>query len=475
MSINLRLSSSPNGTRNTFDQTVNYVTDYGAVSGGSTATNNAALSAFNTAYAGFSGHTQLFIPPGTYAHSGDAWWARLGGDRLTISAYGATLTGITGFAKLAIPEDSTKQAFISTATAGDTTVSLLTAAETSRFTVGKYVLVACIEMQGYGDPPNFALFEFRRISSIGTGALTFTEPLINTYKSTYPASVDVTLGGPAVVYAMDDAWDQEVELKGAYIPDNSNLYYGKTRVAMYTDCTFETYGPCPTANILFRSTRCVGAGVGGLEVDKCVHRAEFIDSMHRAVDFQSASVNELYVKNMTQSPNARWRGGASKSNTFVNLNTTDFLFGAMNYGAQGPTTMTNCSATNGSWFSSNIFPFADYTEEGGGVLSYLGNPCPPSNLFGYWAVPGNYCVLLDASNAFAQSFQVLDVTATGGRTYVTTTLPDPVPSTINGKSAPWRIANHPCPDVTMVNCSGNTLFTTHSGLPAGTPFNQWTL
>lgn len=475
MPINLRLSASPNGTRNTFDQTVDYVADYGAVAGGSAATNNAALSAFNTAYAGFSGHTRLTIPAGTYTHSGDQWWARLGGDRLTISAYGATIVGIGGFAKFAIPEDVNKQAFISTVNAGSDTVSLITGAETSRFSVDGYVLVSCVEMQGYGDPPNFAIFEFRKIASIGSGTLTFTEPLTNTYKSTYPNYGDLTLGGPALVYAMDPAWDQEVELQGAYIPDNSNLYYGKTRVAKYTDCTFETYGPCPTANILFRSTRCTGAGTGGLEVDKCAHRVEFIDSMHRAVDFQSASINELYVENMTQSPNARWRGGANQSNTFINLNTTDFLFGAMNYGAMGPTTMTDCTATNGSWFSSNIFPFSDYTEEGGGVLSYADGPCPPSNLFGYWAIPGNNCVLLDGSNGFARSFQVSDVSATGGRTYVTTNLPYPLPSTINGKSAPWRIANHPCSAVTMVNCSGNSLFTSHSALPAGTPFQEWAL
>lgn len=473
--MSLKFSASPTGTRNTFDRTVDFVADYGAVSGGSAATNRAALDAFNTAYAGFTGHTRLTIPAGTYATTADSWWGRLGGDKLTIAAPGVTLTGFSGFAKLAIPEDVNKQAFISTVSAGASTVSLLTAAETSRFTVGKYVLVSCIEMQGYGDPPNFALFEFKQVESIGTGTLTFTEPLINTYKSTYPLSVDLTLGGPGLVYAMDDAWDQEVELQGAYITDNSNLFYGKTRVAKYTDCTFETYGPCPTANILFRSLRCTGAGVGGLEVDKCAHRVEFIDSMHRAVDFQSASINELYVENMTQSPNARWRGGASKSNTFINLNTTDFLFGPMNYGAQGPTTMTNCTATNGSWFSSNIFPFVDYTEEGGGVLSYLDNPCPPSNLFGYWAVPGSYCVLLDNSLAFAQSFQVTDVSFSGGRTYVSTTLPYPLPGTINGKSPPWKIANHPCADLTMVNCSGNSLFTTQSALPAHTPFQEWTL
>lgn len=475
----MRLSASANGTRNTFDRTVDYVADYGAVAGGSGATNKAALDAFNTAYAAFSGHTRLTIPPGTYAHTGDAWWGRLGGDRLTIAAPGTTISGIGGFAKFAQFEDDQHHANIATVSAGASTVSLITAAQTSRFSVGQWGLITQGDMQGYGAPTNPWKFEFRKIASIGDGALTFTEPLDNSYSSTIPnysagGAFATYMGGPATVYAISDTWDQEIELQGAYITDNGNLFYGKTRVAKYTDCTFETYGPCPTMNILFRSTRCVGAGTGGLEVDKCVHRIEFIDSMHRAVDFQSASINELYVLNMTQSPNARWRGGASKSNYFKNLNTTTFNFGEMNYGAMGPTYMEDVVATEGTWHSANVFPFSDYTEEGGGILSYAGGPGPASRI-GYWAVPGINCVLLDGSNGFARSFQVLDVTATGGRTYVTTDLPYPLPSTINGKSAPWRIAAHPCADATLVNCTGNSLFTSQSALPANSPLFGWTL
>jgi len=333
-------------------------------------------------------------------------------------------------------------------------------------------------MQGYGFPQNPWTFEFKKIASKSSTTLTFTEALENSYVSTYPnyepGNPEIYQGGPATVYVLRDSWDQEITIKGARYTDTGNLTYCSTRSTEWVDCTFDTYGPCPSMNLSYRSIRCTGAGTGGLEIDKCAHSVTFIDSMHRAVDFQSASINHLYVSNMTQSPNARWRGGASKSNTFIDLNTADFNFGEMNYGAMGPTTMTDCVATTGTWFSANVFPFSDYTEEGGGVLSYAGGPDPASRT-GYWAVPGVYCVLLDASNAFAQSFQVTDVTTSGGRTYVTTTLPDPVPGTINGKSAPWRIACHPCADLTMVNCSGNSMFTTQSGLPAHTPFQSWTL
>lgn len=480
MSINLRLSARSGGTRNVFDNSLDF-SSLGGSPGASGATNIAAVSSFNTAYAALSGRTRLYVPPGTY--TGNAAFnfantAPASGSSLVIEAYGATFTApgssTNGVAiNAGINTDGSHEARIVTVSAGASTVTLVTAGQTSRFSVGQWVAVSSIDMQGYGDPPNPGIFEFKKILSIGVGALTFTEPLLYSYKDTYPTYA-TGRGGPATVFPMQGAWDQDVEFKGATFTDTANLTLGKTRVAQWTDCNFETYGPCPTVNLLFRSTRCTGAGFGGLEIDKFIHRIEFIDSMFRAVDFQSSSVNELYVSNMTQSPNPRWRGGARLSNTFTNLNTGTFSFGETNYGPMGPTTMTSCSATTGDW-NINTTPFSDCTEEGGGILSYLGGPCPPSNLFHYWAVPGQNCVLLDASNAWARSFQVTDVTQSGGRTYVTTNLPFPVPSTINGKSSPWNIASHPCADLTMTGCTGNSLFTTQSALPAHTPFQSWTL
>lgn len=481
MSINLRQSSSAGGTKNVYDNVVNFAS-YGGSPSNTAAQNSTAVDTFNTAYAAMTGRTLLNINPGTYAMNGWTFGAS-GGVSLTISAYGVTINGAAGTNGLGgsgPANTNTGNAKFNTVSAGANTIGLVTSGQTSLFTVGKWVLLTGIDMQGYGYPQNPSFFEFKKIQSIGSGTLTFTEPLINSYKSTWPAyapgdSVNLDQGGPANVYVLRDAWDQEIEMKGATFGDNSNLQYGKCRVAMWTDCTFVTYGPCPTMSILFRSTRCTGAGTGGLEVDKCCHRMEFIDSMHRAVDFQSASINELYVSNMVQTgSNLRWRGGAQRGNTFIGLSTTEFDFGVMNYGCMGPTTMTNCSATTGTFFNQTT-PFSDMTEEGGGVLSYSGGPGAPSNTSHYWAIPGGNAVLLDSSNNFARSFQISDVSQSGGRTYVTTNLPFPVPGTINGRTSPWKIIAHPCPSVTMTNCTGNSLFTTHSGLPAGTPFNSWTL
>lgn len=489
MGMNLRLSSGPNGTRNVYDNVVNF-SAYGGSPGVSGATNSSAISSFNTAYAAMAGRTLLIIDPGTYNFNGYSFANTVGiaGSQLTISAYGVTLSsgagaqGVATSAGLVEGADAFKETRIDTVSAGTSTVTLKTAGETSRFSVGQYCTVGGINMQGAGDPPNIGIFERKKILSIGVGTLTFTEPLTNSYNDTWPAysPSGVGRGGPASVWPMQGFWDQEVEFKGARFTDTGNLTYGKVRVMQWTDCLFDTYGPCPSVNDLCRITRCNANGFGGLEVDKVVQRIEFIDSNIRAVDFQSASVNELYVSNhaaTNASGTPRWNGGACLSNTFDGLTIGTggiFRFGPMNYGAMGPTTMTNCSAPSAERFNQTT-PFADMTEEGGGVLSYAGGPASGATATHYWAVPGQNSVLLDASGNWARSFQVSDVTTSGGRTYVTTNLPNPVPGTINGRTSPWHISSHPCADLTMTSCTGNSLFTTQSGLPAHTPFQSWTL
>lgn len=484
----MRWSASPNGTRNVFDNNLDF-SSFGGSPGASGATNLAAVSAFNTAYAALSGRTRLYIAPGSYTSSGAFNWANtvgVAGSKLVIDAYGATFstTGgqfnvVANQAGIVQGADNAKETRVDTVSAGASTVVLKTAGETSRFSVGQYCCISNGNMQGAGDPPNLAVFEYKKIQSIGVGTLTFTEPLTNSYFDTWPAYT-AGRGGPATVFPMQGFWDQEVEFKGATFADTGNGTYGKTRVMQWTDCTFNTYGPFPSVNNLFRALRCSANGFGGLEVDKVVNRIEFIDCDIRAVDFQSASVNELYVDNYTAtnlSGTPRWNGGASKSNIINNLTIGTggiFRFGPMNYGVMGPTTMTNVSAPSSEFFNQTT-PFSDMTEEGGGVLSYSGGPGAPSNTTHWWATPGANAVLLDSSNNFAQSFQISDVSQSGGDTIITTNLPFPLPATINGRSAPFKIVAHPCADLTMINCTGNSLFTTQSGLPAHTPFNSWTL
>lgn len=469
----LRASASASGTRNTFDRTVDYVADYGAVAGGSAATNNAALSAFNTAYSAFSGHTRLTIPAGTYAHSGDQWWGRLGGDRLTIAAPGTTISGIGGFAKIAMFDDATHHANIATVSSGASTVSLITSAETSRFSVGQWTVVAEGDLQGYGSPINPWKFEFKKIASIGSGTLTFTEALEKSYSSTFPnyfagGGGAPYGGGPATVYGLSDEWDQEIEMQGVTVPDFGGLFYGKTRVAKYTDCSFATYGPCPTVNLLcvIRRTTTIATE---LEVDKLVQRLESYDNNYHAIVFQNSAVNELISTNDTCASGQYWRGVAGGQSVITNLSTPTFWFGVKGYGVvTGTTTLVNCNAAAASYDTSYRFALSDYGQPGSGALTITSSS--PQR----WAIPNGWCAIVDGSGNFSGiTFQVTNVAFSGGVTTISTTLSTPVPGSSGGFSSPWYIVPHPGKDTTLITCTGNSVFTTASGNPANSPIFGW--
>jgi len=472
MPFNLRLSASAVGSGNIFDRTVNFVSAYGGVSGGSKATNDAALSAFNTAYAAFSGKTQLIIPPGDYDFTAAVWGA-LGGDKLTITATGATLRNQTGFTNTGQYNDNTHHANINTVSAGNTTVTLVTSGQTSRFTSGQWVVVTEGDSQGFGYPTNPWKFEFKKIASIGSGTLTFTAPLDKSYSSTYPnysagTSSDLYRGGPATVYALDPIWNQEIELVGAYVVDNGNLFYGKCRAAKYTDCTFETYGPCPTVNVSCIIRRCTTLGTE-LEVDKLVESLEMYDNNLHAIVFQSTGVNNLVATNNTITAGQYWRGVAGGKSTITNLNTTTFWFGLFAYGAVlGNATLINCVASTASYNTSYRFLLTDYGQPGSGALT-ITSASPQA-----WAVPGAWCAILDASGNFSGiTFQVTNVAFSGGVTTISTTLSTPVPGTSGGFSAPWYIVPHPGKDTTLTGCTGNSVFTTASGNPPNSPIFGW--
>ena len=165
--MNLRLSAGPSGTRNTFDNYLDF-SSFGGLPSASGADNTTALASFNSAYALLSGRTQLYIPPGTYNFSTGASFASSGGNgnTLVVSGYGVTITApsngtFNGFALNGVSgpyNDNTHNAKFATTLAGESTISLVTAGQTSLFTAGKWILLAAIDMQCGGFPQNPGLF-----------------------------------------------------------------------------------------------------------------------------------------------------------------------------------------------------------------------------------------------------------------------------------------------------------------------------
>lgn len=470
MGINRRLVTSDN----TFDRTLNLVLDYGAVSGGSAATNSAAIAAFNTAFAGFSGRTRLIIPPGNFTFSGTNPGASGGvGKELVISAYGATLNGLNGFGAAA-QSGTFPAALMQTTSAGNDTVSLVTAGDTSIFAVDQWVRITEGDLQGGGQPPNPWKFEFKKIASIGVGTLTFTEPLQRSYSSTYPnynagSEFEPYAGGPATVYALRSDWDMQIEWRGGYISDLGGLFYGGGREVTYTDIEFETYGPAASDAVRCTVQRCTVGTFGEMEVDKLVETLVMNDNAFNAVVFQSRSINNLFATNNTCRVGQYWRGVAGGNSVITNLDTPTFWFGVFGYGVVGGNiTLIGCNADAASYNTGYRFALANYGQPGSGALTITSND--PQQ----WAVPDGWYVLLDASGNFSGiTFQVTNIAFSGGVTTISTTLSTPVPETAGGFSAPWYIHPHPGKDTTLITCTGNSVFTTASGNPPNSPIFGW--
>lgn len=474
MGKSLLLSSSSSGTRNTFAQTVNLVADYSAVPGGSAATNNVALDSFNTALAGFSGRTQLIIPPLDFTFSTSFAFSNAGGKDIFISAYGATLRGVGGFGT-AGQAGTFPMALMQTTSAGNATVTLVTSGDTSLFSVGQWVRVTEGDLQGSGQPPNPWKMEFKKIQSIGTGTLTFTEPLVKSYSSTYSnyyagnPGVEPNAGGPASIYGLQTAWDSKIEMAGAYIPDNSNLFYGRGRDVTYTNMSFETYGPTASDSRDVVIQGCTVGTSGEAEIDKMVTNLTIRNNTFNAVVFQSPTIDNLTADNNTCRTGQYWRGVAGGQSTITNLNTPTFWFGLKGYGVvTGNTTLINCNAAAASYDTSYRFALADYGEPGSGALTITS--ASPQR----WAVPNGWCAIVDGSGNFSGiAFQVTNVAFSGEVTTISTTLSTPVPGTSGGFSSPWYIVPHPGKDTTLTSCTGNSVFTTASGNPANSPIFGW--
>src|SRR5262249_50127376 len=143
-----------------------------------------------------------------------------------------------------------------------------------------YSLMTGFDIQGvwkanYGYPPNLHYFDYVEVSSINatTGAVCFTTPLTNTYRSTWPhyadgSAFEVDQGGPATLYFLDPSWNTTVEYRGLRIEQNNFQTYAVGKSVTYKDVAF-TGGNCgvPTQNLLWQAinvdmTNC------NMEVDK---------------------------------------------------------------------------------------------------------------------------------------------------------------------------------------------------------------
>lgn len=299
------------------------------------------------------------------------------GDGATFSD-GGTGRGFFLGAFKGVVQDNTHSARLQSSNVGDSCVTLVTAGQTSLFTVGNIALISGIDMQGGGFPPNPYFYEWPKIASIDAshkcdgsagGSITFTAPLANKYLSTWPVysignGSEVDQGGPATLYAMDSAWDTEQTYIGVTFTQNSSNTYSIGRNITYQNVKF-TGGNCaiPTQNqsyVVKNSdfTTC------DMEVDKIIGTLTLNGVTINQVNFQSSSVNQYSMVNSTVLSSHQ---GTPKKMTCAGSTIAGFLIGAHALGRTSEVDVGNCNVSG--------MAIVSVTDKGGGEqLGGTSNP-----------------------------------------------------------------------------------------------------
>ena len=202
----------------------NFVTDYGAVGDGVVQPNGSMLGTDNSsALSGWltfatsqgSALAKLYMPPGNYHLATTNGFTSIDNSPTFPAAQNATISGWGAAVDAAfigpigsIFQDQVHSSRFGTTSAGATSITLINSgahstSEISRFSVGQWVMISGLGLQNYGYPPNFQYNEYRQITGTSAATISFTDPLLYSYGSTWPEidakAITVTSATPAVV------------------------------------------------------------------------------------------------------------------------------------------------------------------------------------------------------------------------------------------------------------------------------------
>lgn len=445
----------------------NFVTDYGAVNNGTDA-NTTPMRTFTAFAAGQNAPVTLTIPAGNYFLPGGRPTFLEDIDNILVNGAGATITSgmwIGGFGEY---EDDAHHALINTVSAGSSAV-VVNDGNVSRFAVGDWICVACLDTQGFGFPANPALMEFKKIDSISGTTVNFSSPLVNSYKSTYPQRTPTPgnnfFPGAASILKMEPAWNTTVTINDLTV-DQSSGVYGSGRQITLNNCNFPNYAPAPTLSRLYTLNNCVFSGYQ-VETDKMTDEVRYNNcTAPLGISFQSASVQRAYILGGS----ADSINGTPRSITIDGATIGSLIVGA-NYGATESVTVRNSSAIT---LSKNLpaLLMSEFTNSAGvtmapgvaiadGIIRYS-----MANLFLTWAVPGACFYLSDNGRIlnYGCTTQITDVTTDGSNYILHLNRTTPYPAADAGTSpAPYQLICYPTRSFTGLNNTGAVELTSMNG------------
>jgi hypothetical protein len=340
--------------------------------------------------------------------------------------------------------------------------------------VGGWILVSGLSLQDYGYPPNFQYNEYRQVTGISGTIISFSEPLANTYRSTWPevdpthgSSVD--LAGPATIFALAPTFGGEQAYFGLHVTQSGETFMGGGKSMLLSGMEFDGLGPAPSMgkSIIISQTQ-----IGSLnEVDKDI---EFLQYDHdtairgKQILVQSSSITNLVIQDTVLTT----LNGTAQNTTINNSTINKVYLGPVGYGHASSITVLN------STISTAIL--ADHAIDSSSVTFSNGTfRIANSSAAGVWAwaVPGQEYFFADYDGSIHQvndtgsitTFKVLDVRQDATYTYVDTDLGATLPApTFNGQPLSQYIASanatpeHP---LSVTNIQNDHLAITRASLP----------
>lgn len=456
--------------------TKNIVTDYSAPTDDTTDAST-AWNSFTTFLTGLAAgdDVTLTVPAHRYKFKGagavDMAPGILGGITLVLNDAGAIYDGNSGggfflnAAHLAADPDHSSR--IASVGVGATSVTLLTPSEHTRYVVDQWIAVTGIDLQGFGQPPNPAFYEYRKITAnAGTGVISFSDPLVQPYLSTWPlyfagSEGEPDLGGPATIYAMPYNWDIDVTFNGSTIDQSSQQTYFKGRKGTFNGGGVATNG----SNVIATLNQSITFNdfdqhLVTIEVDKMVETVVVNGGTVNQWQFQSMCPVNFTATNAT----ANTYNGTPRNLIILGGSIGSLQVGAFAYGR---TDSLNVSGATVPAISVNPVVDTDVTAlftMSNGVISSEDALNGPVR----WAVPGTNMVFKGQYNFEGSPFRVVDVTQDNGFTRIRTTLSGGWP-TLPLSAGKLALVAHPCPNFTMRSTVGCANVEDLSGAPAGRP------
>jgi hypothetical protein len=458
----------------------NIVSDFGAKCNGMSDDTRAFMK-FNSWARAQTLPINLTIPPGSACQFLSPIAFAAGIKNLVVNGYGASFQTNQGSFYLGgfgIIEKNTASALIATAAAGATSIRLLTATQSSRFTVGKYVLLTGGDLQGYGYPPNPWVFEYALITAVDStsGTITLGAPLQNGYSSTWPSyrtgsAFSASAGGPATVYALDPSWDTAVEYRGLTISGNVQTY-ANGRSIKFTDVRFNgcatSGGLAPTQALSVLLTNVTM--LCQMEVDKLVANFDIEGGTFDQLLFQSSSGAARFTMN---DATVATLNGTPQQAIVANSSIRTLIPGTLHFGRTSSIACNACSIglfwyPPGGSLDTNVDTKYTMSE---GVITVPNTTGPVA-----WAVPGaNAMFAVYNGDLAAQGipFTVVDLTQDAKNTYIYTSLAGGFPALPRNRTTGLSIYGHPSPQFTCSNCTGGIDAMDLAQAPAGAPLYSY--